>query len=392
MMYSRNIPHVWKKAASVTAVAAATCALTLIWVHSAAAQPTAPAAPSADVVMIQPNVPGATPLPEPAPNTPVPKWAQQSYNDYLRMKASAQGGTHYTRETYAHMPDWSGVWNHIDGFAWDHTVNATAKRDEPSDLKAIFDQCASFPCKDWVTAALTPQFALRFREKLIAGANGVAWDYLSDCLPAGFPRDMLISAFQRYFIVTPERTVMYFQEDEGNRVIYTDGRGHIPPSEAYPLWTGDSIGFWDKDTLVVHTLYLRNIELNRNLPPDSEDASVVERIRMTDPNTIQDTATLYDPKMLYKPWSGVQTYKRATNRDAYVDLYSCAENNNVVQGTNGASEFLLPGQKITTKRGYTYPDQIQNVRPDVVIRYGAKLLKKEAPIGIGATTSEQPTQ
>jgi len=27
-----------------------------------------------------------------------------------------------------------------------------------------------------------------------------------------------------------------------------------------------------------------------------------------------------------------------------------------------------------------------------VIRYGAKLLKKEAPIGIGATSSEQPTQ
>ena len=37
------------------------------------------------------------------------------------------------------------------------------------------------------------------------------------------------------------------------------------------MWVGDLIGFWDKDTLVVHTLYVRNIELNRNLPADSEE-------------------------------------------------------------------------------------------------------------------------
>ncbi|MGH8254995.1 MAG: hypothetical protein ACRET0_02130, partial [Steroidobacteraceae bacterium] len=185
---------------------------------------------------------------------------------------------------------------------------------------------------------------------------------------------------ERYFMVSPRKTLMYYQSDEGNRVIFTDGRGHIPPDEAYPMWAGDSIGFWDKDTLVVHTLYLRNVELNRNLPADSEQASVVERITMTDPNTIQDQATLYDPKMLYRPWSGVQTFKRNTSVHAIVDLYSCDENNNVYQGKNGGTEVLLPGQTITVKQSYTFPDQIQNVAENKVIEYGAKLLHEKASI------------
>jgi hypothetical protein len=290
------------------------------------------------------------------------------------MKATAQGGTHYTRETYASMPDWAGVWDHIDGFAWDHNVNPIAKRDNQPQLQAIYEHCSSFPCADWVTAALTPAFALRFREKMIAGGKGVAWDYLSNCLPTSFPRDMIVSAYKRYFVVTPQQTVMYYQEDEGNRVISTDGRGHIPPDESFPLWAGDSIGFWDKDTLVVHTLYVRNIELGRNLPADSEEASVVERIRMTDPDTMEDQATLYDPKMLYKPWAGVQTYKRDTGAHIFVALFSCDEHPDVYQGAHGGTEILVPGQTITLKR--TDPEQIQMEGPDKVIRYGAELLKQ----------------
>ena len=199
-----------------------------LYPNSAGAQP-ASAAKSGDI-MIKAAVPGAMPVAQPGPNTPVPAWAQQSYDAYLQMKAKAHGGTHYTRRTYWQMPDWSGVWNHIDGFAWDHTVNPIGKRDSPKDLQAYLDHCQSFPCKGWMTAALTPKFALRYREKLIAGAHDVAWDYLSDCLPAGFPRDMLISAFLRWFVVTPTETLMYFQEDEGNRTISPMGGATYRPA------------------------------------------------------------------------------------------------------------------------------------------------------------------
>lgn len=375
-------PHIreqCEKIATGAVVVVMAFTFALHWVGNADAQQAPGSGQSGDIMLTA--VQGATPVAEPGPTTPVPAWAQQSYNAYLQMKTEARGGTHYTRETYVQMPDWSGNWNHVDGFAWDHTVDPIAKRDGPAQLQAIFDHCSSFPCAGWVTAALRPAYALRFREKLIAGGQGVSWDYLSACLPTGFPRDMLVSAGgERYFMISPTKTLMYYQSDEGNRVIFTDGRGHIPPDEAYPMWSGDSIGFWDKDTLVVHTLYVRNIELNRNLPADSEQASVVERIRMIDPNTLQDQATLYDPKMLFEPWSGLQTFKRDTSAHAIVDLYSCDENNNVYQGKNGGTEVLLPGQTITLKQTYTFPDQIQNVAENKVIEYGAKLLHEKASI------------
>lgn len=368
------------KTAAAAVVVIMAFGLALFWVCHTAAQAASGSAASADIMVTA--APGATPVAEPGPTTPVPAWAQQSYNAYLSMKAQAHGGLRYTAEASAQIPNWSGVWNHIDGSVWDHSVNPIAQQSNPPQMRAIFEHCPSFPCAGWMTAALKPAYALRYREKLIAAAHDVYWDDLNDCLPAGFPRDMLFGGgYARYFVVTASMTLMYFPEDEGNRVIFTDGRGHRPPDEAYPLWVGDSIGFWDEGTLVVHTLYLRNMELNRNLPADSEEASVLERIRMTDPNTIQDEMTLYDPKMLYRPWSGVQTFKRGTDRHVIVDLYSCDENNQTYAGPNGSTEALMPGQTITIKRTYpSSPEQIQNLIGNRVIEYGARLLHEKAEV------------
>ena len=337
--------------------------------------------------MIAPDMPGATPAAQPGPDTPVPSWAQQSYKAYLQMKAKVHGGTRYTRKTYWQMPDWSGVWNHVDGYAWDHNVDQNAKRDTEPFIKKIFEHCSSFPCEGWVTATLTPKYALRYREKLAAGVHGVQWDPLSQCLPGGFPRDILVTAAAYKFLPTPNETIMYWQEDQGDRVIHTDGRGHIPEDEAFPLWVGNSIGFWDGDTLVAHTLYMRSLELNRNLPGDSDEASVVERIRLADPNTMEDAATLYDPLALRTPWYGVQKYVRVTDRHIRADLFSCEENQNVVQTGNGSSTFVLPGETILIKRRYVDPQHVQEADEDRVFAYGAKVLKME---GAKASNGKQP--
>ena len=67
-------------------------------------------APDANNLKICSSVKGAACLNVPGPNTPIPKQFQDSYNVYLKMKAAAHGGTHYTRADYAKMPDWSGIW------------------------------------------------------------------------------------------------------------------------------------------------------------------------------------------------------------------------------------------------------------------------------------------
>ncbi len=60
------------------------------------------------------------------------------------------------------------------------------------------------------------------------------------------------------------------------RRIYTDGRGHVPEADRYPLYDGDSIGFWDGKRLVIHTNQLRDGQYQRSQPDYSDQVETVE--------------------------------------------------------------------------------------------------------------------
>ena len=333
-----------------------------------------PALSSSDkFVDICSSVSHASCVKEPAPDTPVPKQFQASYQVYLKMKAAAHGGQKLTWQT---TPDWSGLWNHAGGFSFDPQPNRMANGAGGESAQAILDHCSSFPCQGWMTAALRPKYALQYRQKLTAVAHGYEWDQLSNCLPAGFPR-FLVEPVIRQFIITPQQTMWMNEWETETRHIYTDGRGHIWDDEAFPLWDGDSIGFWDGDALVVHTMRVKPEELQRNQPSISGQASMVERIRMTGPDTIEDVFTLWDPIALERPWHGHQIYTRITTPGIRLDTYSCDENNNVIQGEHGTSTFILPGETVMIPRHYRDPSNFQNEPLDRAIAYGAQLMKDE---------------
>ncbi|HEU4618928.1 MAG TPA: hypothetical protein VFV10_12880 [Gammaproteobacteria bacterium] len=282
------------------------------------------------------SVEGADCVLEPGPDTPVPSEYEASYRVYLDIKKKAGGGTVYTRKDYAKMPDWSGVWTRAAG-----------------GLK--FDPAQPGKLSDGrTTADLTPKFEAAYREKIRQVAIGNEWDQLSDCLPAGYPR-WLTEPFLREMIVTPQETWWINEQQSEARRIYTDGRGHVPESEAKPLWDGDSIGFWDGDTLVVHTISVVHGQYQRQNPDYSQAASTIERIRMIDPNTIEDDVTVWDPKGLEKPWHVVDRYRRVTSAHARIDMWSCEANNNVIRTKEGSSQYVLPGETITTQRSYRDP-------------------------------------
>ena len=331
--------------------------------------------------MVRSGVPGATPWAQPGPSTPVPKWAEQSYNVFLQMKAKAHGGT---TSDANHMPDWSGLWtlDPTHGLIWDNGIEKEARGLGPKPAKAILDHCwpgdkASFPCAGYLLGALTPEYAQRYRQKLAAVTRDVEWDPLSDCLPPGFPRGALINPFGRELIVSPKETWMTSQTLNDIRRIYTDGRGHTPENEAAPLWDGESIGFWDGDTLVIHTLYVRNhVEMQRLQPDLSDQASFIERVRMTGPDTIEDDATIYDPIALRQPWHSVIKFVRQTEAHNHVNMYSCDPN--VYQTPEGTTDIIIPGQSVTIQRDYRDPEDPE-VGVEKVIEYGAKVLKGEVP-------------
>jgi hypothetical protein len=277
----------------------------------------------------------------PAADTPVPEQFRASWQAYLQAKAAAHGGTHYSKATYGRMPDWSGLWSRdlSHGFQFDSKQTGNG---------------FNVPLGP-ITAALTPRYQAAYEEKLRQVAAGNEWDQLSDCLPSGYPR-WLAEPFLREFIVTPSETWWINEQQSEARRIYTDDRGHLPEAAAQGLWTGESIGFWDDQTLVVHTIRVIHGEYQRTQPDYSDKLSTLERIRMTDHDTIDDEVTVWDPKGLLKPWHVVLRYKRVKDPGARIDMWSCESNNNVIRTPTGGSQFILPGESVKLTRTYRDPD------------------------------------
>jgi hypothetical protein len=271
----------------------------------------------------------------PPGDTPVSQVQEynSSWEEYLALKELADGGTEHTFDT---LPDWRGVWRreiHPPMFAFDNSVGGR------EDL----------PAYGRLSAELTPRYAADYEHQIAMVKAGTEWDRLSDCLPAGFPR-WLTEPWLREFIPTPDETWLSHEQINETRRIYTDGRDHIPDADAIPLWLGDSIGFWNGGTLVVHTNHLKAGTYQRGQPAYSFQISTIEQWRKLDSNTMEVKVTVYDPPALRKPWHAEFRYIRAADPNARVDYNSCEENNNVVRRPDGGATFVLPGEP-----GYTDP-------------------------------------
>jgi hypothetical protein len=246
---------------------------------------------------------------------------RNSSEHFEALKRAANGGT---KITFDKLPDWTGIWT---------------RSTEP-----VFKFDPAQPSVRQTTAQLTPEYAQRHKEKLERVAKGIEWDPISNCIPPGYPR-WLTTPFLREFALRPDQTHLINEMLADTRRIYTDGRGHTPDDEAYPLWNGDSIGFWDGDSLVIHTTQLMSGQYQRQQPDYSDQVETIERWRKTDDKTIEADVTIYDPPALVKPWHVVQRYVRVTTPGLRVRSWVCEENanNQVLQTKEGATQHVLPG-------------------------------------------------
>jgi hypothetical protein len=267
-----------------------------------------------------------------APVAPLPPVGTYATSDehYAALQKAANGGT---KLEWSKLPDWSGIWTRrFEGppFAFDAKGGVETRIPGGAYGKN--------------TAQLTPEYQAKLDKKVTDVAKGIEWDSLSNCLPAGFPR-WLTEPFLREFIITPNETWWIEEQQSEVRRIYTDGRGHIPADEAYPLWEGDSIGFWHDGVLTVHTNNTKDGQYQRGQADYSDQTTTVEEIRMTGPDVIEDRVTVYDPKSLVKPWTATFHYDRVKTPGLRINMWSCNENNNVVKTGEGETQFVLPGEK-----------------------------------------------
>ena len=152
-------------------------------------------------------------------------------------------------------------------------------------------------------------------------------DPILRCFPPGVPRIMLLP-FPMRIVQTPDEVIMIFEYDHYVREIFMNRREH--PKNAGLTWMGNSIGRWEGDTLVIDTTGFNDKTwLDQVGHPHSDALHVVERLRRTDRNTLEDDITIDDPKAYTKPWSGRQifTLKPGWNTSEYV----CEDNINFLE-------------------------------------------------------------
>jgi hypothetical protein len=143
------------------------------------------------------------------------------------------------------------------------------------------------------------------------------------CIVSGLPRIMLFSFEVKY---AAGAIFFFFDYVHATRIIHMDGRPHLP--DGIRLWMGDSIGHWEGDTLVVDTTNLNGkpwFALGGDFM--SESGHVVERISMSDANTLKWQATITDPKAFTRPWTMQWNapYVRGTEQEMLDD--DCHEGN-----------------------------------------------------------------
>jgi hypothetical protein len=157
-----------------------------------------------------------------------------------------------------------------------------------------------------------PQYKQEFAAKVAdLSARQVEEDPVLRCMAPGVPR---IGPPDK--IVQGTNEVLFLYDDvSGNffRIVPTDGRKHRTDTE--PTYLGDAVGRWEGDTLVVETV---NFNGETWLTDDgafqTPNARVVERLKRTT-DTLEWTATVYDPSALTAPWELRPRMARLTDQE-----------------------------------------------------------------------------
>ena len=163
---------------------------------------------------------------------------------------------------------------------------------------------------------------------------------LQNCLPDGMPH-IMDYAFPMELYFQPGKVVVYLEAYGQVRWIYTDGRKHsedVPPS-----YNGESIGHWERGTLVVDTVGMMpetQLVISKNFlgVRHSEGLHVTERIRLSGPDTLQIVTTVDDPVLFAAPWTTTKTYHRKRDPLAEVKEYVCSNNREPLDA-NGKQTF-----------------------------------------------------
>jgi len=236
----------------------------------------------------------------------------------LGLPAAAQSASDRAPRLADGHPDFSGAWENGSGIEF-------VQPQQKGKSVCIFGCGGAAPPPEAVGNAPPPnrpQYRPEFSARVAdLTKRQVSEDPVLRCKAPGLPRigppDKIV---QR-----PGEAVFLYDDVSGNffRIVPTDGRPHIKDAE--PSFLGDAVGHWEGDTLVIETVkFNTDTWLTDDGAFHTKDLRVVERLRRTGADTLEWSATVYDPAVLSAPWELTPRVERASNV-AMVEAAPCIE-------------------------------------------------------------------
>jgi hypothetical protein len=317
--------------------------------------------------------------------SPYPFRTAQEHYEALLAEARAHGGpTIYTRANPP--PDWNGRYSRAislqfmaqrDGKTWEPPPAYLAE--PPQWFFTAINQTST------ILSLLTPEYQRRTVQMHYHQAvdNAPLWP-AQFCWPDGFMRLFSRQAHLAMdFVTTPERVQLMASSAENFIRHFNIGRsfdlsGAVPRLGAeVPRWFGESIGFWDHDTLITwtsnvvpwitHGVFefsgkLQTIEIfSPRHAPDGTLAGIEHEI------------VLYDPEAFVQPLRIIQVHIRTGNLDE-VPPFIYARCMQTIFPIEGRPQPVSPGTTIP----YTVPDIYGRPWADIWEKYLEQGMKRPA--------------
>jgi len=255
------------------------------------------------------------------------KTAEEHYNALMAEAKKAGGPTVHTRQT---LPDWDGYYQRggrDDQWIWGRNVQAAT-----------------------VISLLTPEYQKRMVQMNYheAVSNAPQW-MASFCYPEGFmrwwaeashggPIEVMMNPNQVQFLTGIADNLL-------RRVLI--GRQHV---QKVPQWFGETVGFWNGNTLIAWTRNVQGWTLSHSMFEFSNQMQVIETFTPSaDGRTLTVEATFYDPEAFVRPvhavtpWQKTMPLNDPNQRFTYVE---CRVQSTIVNGSDGRPTqltFIDPG-------------------------------------------------
>jgi hypothetical protein len=215
--------------------------------------------------------------------------------------------------TSAGRPDFSGHWRRRT-WAFENFEAHPPNADDFGGPSVVVDPPdGRVPMQDWAEAQREENFAQYIHHNAACFLSG----------PAGTM--YMTSRFQ--FIQDEAHLVMVGEQLTAHpyRIIPLDGRAHIG---AISLWNGDARGRWEGDELVIEAPHHNGkFFLDQQGRFLTDEARIVERMRIVDDNSILYQATFEDPNVFTRPFTIAFSFRRDTSPNPEIWEEACYETN-----------------------------------------------------------------